>query len=224
MVKFDSPLGSKSFPGQSMREFDIPNEDEPQMAPVMRQRGPSMHGSQAPIDIDAAIAFQNKLQQPSVDQSIEIERQIKEAREAKRTGREPLNDGAKRRIEMLVGMTQFSREVNLDGNIYILQTLRSKEMREAFMIIAEYDGTVQSPFEMRRQFLARSLTQVAGLDIAQFVGSNSLEAKLQLIDDLPEDFLNRLYSEYLALVKESKEKFAIKTPEEAKEVIEDLKK
>jgi hypothetical protein len=97
-------------------------------------------------------------------------------------------------------------------------------MREAIMAAAEFDGTVQSPFEIRRQLLARSLVQVAGLDVAQFVGSNELGARLELIDDLDEALLNRLYDEYLEMVRESREKYTIKSEQDAKEVVEDLKK
>jgi hypothetical protein len=234
MPNYDSPLGSKRFAGQPMKEYDIPDEtghpyqnvEHNNMDPVMRHRGPSMHGSQVPVDVNAAMAFQNRLQSESFpeDNDMEIERQIRVAREAKRTGKERLNDGAKRRIEMLIGMTRSSRQVDLEGNVFVLQTLLGKEMRDAITAAAEYDGTVQSPFEIRKQLLARSLIQVAGVDTAQFVGSNSLEAKLELIDDLPEALLGRLYDEYLLLAKESRDKFAIKSVEDAKEVSEDLKK
>ena len=144
---------------------------------------------------------------------------------AKMAGKERLNDGARRRIEILIGMTRTTREVDLlEGNVFILQTLRSKEMREAIMAAAEYDGTVQSPFEIRKQLLARSLVQVAGVEVAQFVGSNTLEARMALVDDLDESLLNRLFDEYQKMVDESRDKFALKTVADAQEVVEDLKK
>lgn len=226
MPNYKSPLGDKSFAGQPMREFDVPDEtgydqsvEQEQMPPAMRQRPRSLAEAHA-----AAQAFQNRIDSESPEESMEIERQIREAKEARRTGKERLNDGAKRRIEMLVGMTRSTREFDLDGNVYVLQTLRSKEMREAIMAAAEFDGTVQFPFEIRRQFLARSMVQVAGVEASQFVGSNSLEAKLQLIDDLDEALLNRLYDEYGLLIKESVDKFALKTEEDVKGISEDLKK
>lgn len=231
MPNYKSPLGSKQFSGQPMREFDVPDETEqdyPDMHVSMRQRGPAMHGTQPPMmpDMDAINAFQNRLGGggESYEDSAQIEREIRAAKEARRTGRERVNEGAKRRIEMLVGMVRSTRQVELDGNLYILQTLRSKEMRESLMGAAAYDGSVQFPYELRRQLLGRSLIHVAGIDIEQFIGSNSLEAKLDLIDDLPEVLLLRLYAEYSILVKESTEKYAIKSEVDASEVMEDLKK
>jgi hypothetical protein len=225
MGNFKSPLGNKQFADQPMREFDVPDESYGD-AQSMRQRQSFSDNQKPPTDyINSAMAFQQRMQDEAPeDDSIEVERQIKEAREARRTGKERLNDGAKRRIEMLVGLTRSTREVDLEGNVFVLQTLSSKEMREAFMIASEYDNTVQSPFEIRRQLLSRSLTQVANVDIEQFVGSRNLESKLELIDKLDEALLNRLFDEYQLLVNDSRKKFQIKTSEDAKEVAEDLKK
>lgn len=222
MPNYESSISSKKFAGQPLRELTIPDESgySEESAPIMRQRGPALHGSQPPIDPNIALAYQKRLESENAD----IERQITEAREAKRLGRERLNDGAKRRLEMLLNMTRTVREVDLLGNVFVLQSLSGVETREAYMVASEFDNTVQSPFEIRRQLLARSLISVAGVEIVQFVGSTSLDAKLQLVDHLDESLLNRLFDEYSELVRESKDKFAIKTPEEAREVVEELKK
>ena len=122
-------------------------------------------------------------------------------------------------------MTRTQREVDLlGGNIFILQTLRSKEMREAIMAAAEFDNTVQSPFEIRRQLLARSLVQVAGVEVVQFCGADTLDSRLNMVDNLDEQLANRLFDEYTLLVKEAQSKFAIKDEVTAQEVVEDLKK
>lgn len=219
MPKFESPLGSKSFAGQQLREMDVPDEtgySEPEYSNAPPRR------SQQP-DINSAREFQSRLDQ-SEDDTAEIEKQIRVAKEARRTGKERLNDGARKRIEMLLKMTRTIRQVELDDNIYIMQTLRSEEMREAIMAAAEFDGTVQSPFEIRRQLLSRSLVQVAGIEVAQFVGSDSINAKFALIDNLPEALLNRLFDEYQMMVDEARDKYALKNAIDAQEVVEDLKK
>jgi len=224
MPKFRSPLGDKEFSGPSMRELDVPDESEQEMAPAMRMQGPALHGPQDPVDIRSAMEYQQRLNQRSAEDDAEIERQFRAAREAKRTGKERLNEGAKRRIEMLIGMTRHTKEFEVGDTKFAIQTLRSSEMRESIVTAAEFDGTVQFSFEIRRQLLARAITAVADVEIEQFLGSNNLESKLQFIDLLDESLLNRVYAEYLALVNEAKDKFSIKTPEEAKEVVEDLKK
>ncbi len=226
MTTFDSPIGKKKIAGPQMKELDIPDEsgysEEYEESPIKRrQQSPQM-----PMDMGAIRDFQNKMQfgNEGNEDLNDIERDFRQARDAKRNNKERLNEGAKRRIEMLIKMTSSSREVDIEGNIFILQTLRSKEMREAIMAASEFDGTVQSPFEIRRQLLARSLSHIAGIDAAQFVGSNDLESKLAFVDELGESLLNRLYDEYLTLVKESRDKYSVKNDADVKEVLEDLKK
>lgn len=135
-----------------------------------------------------------------------------------------LSDSAKKRIEMLLGMTEMTRKVDIDGNVFILQTLPGEEVRSAIKAIMPFDGTVEASFEARRQFLARSLTHIAGIEIHQFIGSYEFDVKLSFIDNLGNAFLDRLYEEYTILSNESKNKYSIKTAADAKEVVEDLKK
>jgi hypothetical protein len=228
MPSFDSPLGSKKLAAQSLKEFDIPDESgltqEQVVNPVFRRKA-----AMPSLDEAALQNFQHRIDH-EFDHSpdpIEIEREFKGAREAKRakiSGRERLNDGAKKRLEMLLDMTRTTHEVNIDGTIFILQTLAGKSMREAIMEASEFDGTVQSPFEVRKQFLARSLISIGGATFSQFVGSDSLEVKLAFIDELHEPLLNKLYDTYLKMTEIAKDKYSIKNENDAREIIEDLKK
>lgn len=222
MGKFDSPLGTKNFAGGGMREFDVPDESQPSM--------PRRHNQQHEMpDFDAIQQFQSRLddemgEDARIQEMAEKERAFREARSAKKDNKQRLNDGAKRRIEMLVGMSRLNRTVSLDENEFILQTLRAKEMREVFTATAKFDGTVESPYEMRKQLVARSLSHIAGYDVDQFLGANDIEIRLAFVDELPEALLDRLFNEYQLLVKESVDKFSIKDELDAKEVLEDLKK
>ena len=239
MPNFESPIGNKKFSSPALREIDVPDEseyyqdqDNVPMQPVNREqanaiaRRRTMLPNMQPMDEQSIREFQNRMQNVDVSErdSGDIEREIKEARQARKTGKERLSEGAKRRIEMLLNMTRNTREVVIAGNTFVFQTLPGKEMRAAIMAASEFDGTVQSPFEIRRQLLARSLCQIAGVDVEQFVGSTSLEARLTLVDELDEPLLNRLYDEYLELVKETRGKYAVKNEADVKEIIDDLKK
>jgi len=219
MPKFESDItANKPLTIQGLREFDVPDASEMTSAPPLsphRQRFASGEGQTGYQTFQASA-------EPDMSQ---IEQEMRQARLDKRQGKERLSGGAKRRIELLIGMTKQTRQVMVEDNLFVLQSLNGKEMQEAIMAAAEFDGTVQSPFELRRQLLARSLIQVAELEIAQFIGSNDLEVRLEFIDKLDDALLNRLYNEYLSLKKETQEKFSMpKTEVDAKEVMEDLKK
>lgn len=224
MAQFESSLGNKKLTNTQMRELDIPDgnyiNQENIVNPVVRRKM---------INEESMRNLQEELQHnASFSKNIsEIEKEFKEAREirkAKISGKERLNDGAKRRLEILLNMTRTTHTVDLEGNIFILQTIPSKSMREAIVKASEYDGTVQAPFEIRRQLLARSITQIAGVDFDQFVGSDLLDDRLLFIDEIDEPLLNKLYNEYLIMSEKAKNKYSIKNESDAKEVLEDLKK
>lgn len=225
MAQFDSPLGKKSISVQPLKEFDIPDESEHpghsgQFTPSVNRR----YGQ--PMDEAAMREFQERMAaQMDPDAGLtEAEMEFRRAREAKKRGQERLSEGARKRIEMLIGMTRGTRTIDIEGQTYTLQTLKSKEMREALLEASKFDGNIQFPFEYRKQLLARSIVQIAGVDINQFVGSNEIEDKLSFMDELDEALLNRLYDEYTELTKEAKDRYAIKTEADGKEVVEDLKK
>lgn len=227
MPTYDSPIGKKQFQGQPFKEMTIP--DETGYAPPPTSPRPQQN--QAPhfqMDEAAVREFNSRFGPPQehipTQEQAELEQQFREAREAKRLGREKLNEGARRRIEMLVGMTRHTRTFEVKGNSYTLKTLRDNELRDAIMRATAFDGSVQSPFEIRKQLLARSLVQIAGVDVDQFVGSTDIEIKLEALELFDHYLLSRLYTEYLSMVKEAQDYYAVQTVEQAKEVVEDLKK
>lgn len=219
MPSFDSPLGKRKITSQPLREFDVPDES----GQTFNVDEAIRSGGLKQLNMDEISQFQARASQSEEDPG-EFEREVKAAKEARRRGIERLNDGARRRIEMLIGMTRSTKTVVIEDNSYVFQTLKAKEMREAIMAASAFDGTVQSPFEVRKQLLARSLVQVGNIDIEQFIGSNSLDDKLLFIDELDDALLNRLYDEYIVLTKDAREKYAVKDEGQVKEVVGDLKK
>jgi hypothetical protein len=224
MPKFESPIGSKQFQGQPMREINVPDEsgyDQPQR-PVRHTQ------EQVPqFDPAAMREFQASMQGPGpmpVREMTEIEKDILAAKKAKREGKERLSDGARRRIEMLLGMTRLTKDVEIAGQMYKLQTLTSQELRDSTVATSEFDGSVQLIFENRKQLLARAITVVAGVPIDQFLNSNDLDIRLEFIEMMDHALLHRLFSEYTDLLREAQDKYSPKTEAQVKEVVEDLKK
>lgn len=221
MPKFESPISNRQFPNQPMREINVPDETGYQSPPP--------GGRHAPPNIDpvALQEFQSRLQPPPPPQMREmtqVEQDILAAKKAKREGKERLSDGARRRIEMLLGMTRLSKDVEIGGQMYRVQTLTSQELRDAVVASAEFDGSVQFIFENRKQLLARSITVVAGVEIDQFLNSNDMEDRLAFIELMDHALLLRLFNEYNILAREAQDRYNPKTEEQMKEVAEDLKK
>lgn len=232
MPKFENPLGKQSVPERPLKHLAIPDESGFQPPPSNQSMGgggfsPSVSRRVGrPMTDEEAADFQARMQEnqdPDYGLS-DVEREFKRARQEKARGVERLSDGARKRSEMLTDMTRSTRTADIGEQTYKLQTLKGKEMREAIAAASEFDGTVHSPYEIRKQLLGRSLVVVAGVDIASFIGSNDLDARLNAVEDMDDALLNRLYDEYLSMVKDARDRYAIKTEEDVKEVIEDLKK
>jgi hypothetical protein len=205
-----------------MRDVSIPDDSGYEQPPQRQMRTP--HEPIPQFDERSMREFQGQMQQPGVREMSDIEKEIHTAKKAKREGKERLSDGARRRIELLIGMTRLTRDVDIDGQMYKLQTLTSQELRDAIVATAEFDGTVEFIFETRRQLLGRSLTVVAGVEIDQFLNSRELDDRLYFIELLDHALLIRLYNEYVTLSKDAQDKYSPKTEEQVKEVVEDLKK
>ena len=222
MPKFDSPIGSKQFQGQPMRDLSVSDDSGYDQPPPRQAR--HVHEPMPEFDERSMREFQSQGPGPSIREMTDLEKNIHAAKKAKREGKERLSEGARRRIEMLIGMTRLTKDIDIAGQMYKLQTLTSEELRDAIVAAAEFDGTVQFIFETRRQLLARSLTVVSGVEIDQFLNSRDLEDRLYFIELLDHNLLIRLYNEYVTLSKEAQDKYSPKTEEQVKEVLEDLKK
>jgi hypothetical protein len=230
MAGYRSPLGNKEIKGTPMKDYSVPDESSgqpAQFAPPQQQRRPNRE-EYPPFNPEDIRKFNEQLnpqpQHPQGNQISETEMNMMAAKKAQREGKQRLSDGARRRIEMLIGMVRLSREIDIEGNVFKLQTLKSKELRDALVATAEFDGTIQQIFETRKQLLARSLVMIAGVDVEQFLNSDEMQDRLDFIEEMDHSLLLRLYSEYISLAKEAQDKYALKTPEEVKEVLEDLKK
>jgi len=217
MVKYESPLGNKQMAGGSAVSYSVSDET-----------GYQQQMENQPLPFDQEVLREFNASQPqrntTVRELTDVEKQIFNAKKAKREGKERLSEGAKRRVEMLIGMIQLTKDVDIEGNLFRLQTLRSKELREALVATAEYDGSIQFIFETRKQLLARSLVVVAGVEIEQFLNSTDLQDRLDFVEEMDHSLLLRLYNEYVLLSQEAEQKYAIKTEQQVKEVLEDLKK
>jgi len=224
MPGIKSEIMNKTLPAsQGLREFEVSDEsgqeDEniQELEAKFAQRG---------IKLDPSTLQAMRAKQSMQPLTMDVEKDIAAARQEKanpKRGR--LTAAAKKRVELLSGLKRNTRTCLIGEYEYQLQTLKGIEIREAIMMAVMYEGTVELSFETRKQLLARSITHVAGNEIGMFLGDDSLEARLEFIgDELDERITSRLYEEYLSLLNEVTEKYAIKTEEDAKKVADDLKK
>lgn len=225
MPEIKSNLVNKQIKSEQMKDLSISDESGYAQPPPQHRH----FDQQTPqFDPQAMREFEAGMQSPRpivpMNDLTDEEMRIIELKKAKKNGKERLSEGANRRIKMLIEMTRLSKDIDIDGRLYKIQALSSKELRDAITATSEFDGTVEFIFEHRKQLLARSLVVIAGVDITQFLNSYELQDRLDFIELMDHALLLRLYTEYSLLTQEAQAKYTLKTEAEVKEVLEDLKK
>lgn len=210
MPDFNSPNFRKTSTQQKpMREFNVGLPDTEEF-PAVEDPSQFQHPGQQQIS------------------PAEYESRIKAARQEKN---EVLKHGAritdhgKRRIEMLADIGRLTRDVKVGETTFSLRTLKARESREATMdtlAVIKYDA--EASFESRKQQLIRSIYRIDDVDINEFLGSDDVDSKLELIDSLEEVVVARLWDEFAAMRDEAKTKYGITSNKTIEEVAADLKK
>lgn len=194
MTKIDSPLGTKNF-NQTGRRFVVENSE-----------------------------FSNEDFNDEVDE-MEFQKEVAAHRELRKNPeKQRMSSSSKDRLNFLLGLTKLESEITIEGVTFRFKTLSSKDNREAVAESNKFLNTLEFPFEVRRQFLARALFGINSMSFADFIQSNSLVDKVSFIDSLDEGLCTLLYGAYTKLVKEANDKYGINKQEEVTEVLEDLKK
>lgn len=146
------------------------------------------------------------------------------ARKAAVETRKRVSPAAKERIEFLMNLGRTKKDVVFEDVTFSLKSLKSGEMQEVLLAGSKGETRAEAMFEIRNHTLAYALDKIDGQTIQTVLGEDSLDARLNLLIGMDEDLVSYLHDQFNEMVKENKSKFSIKTEEEAKEVVEDLKK
>ena len=208
-----------------MPEFNSPNFKKTVPAAGQRQLREFTVGAPEDMPQEQAAAQSFSAQrQMSREELMDIEQNIKEARREKLSSMNKITEHGKKRSEILANIGRLNKDVQLEGYTFSLRTLKSKETREAALQTFSVGTQLEANFEARRQQLARSIYKIDNYEIIDVLGNDSIETKLEFLDDLEESVIVKLFDEFSSLKEDARVKFSITTEAEAKEVAEDLKK
>jgi len=134
---------------------------------------------------------------------------------------------AKQRIEFLTGLGRIVDSITVEEIKFTFQSLKDREQDEIFEAISEYDqiSALKMQYMVRRHTLAKALTHIQDKTFADVIESDEFEDRLAVIMEMDDNFLDHLWKWYQEnIAKVAQEKYAIKTPEDVKEVTEAIKK
>lgn len=148
-----------------------------------------------------------------------------------------VDDNAKRRVEMLLGLGRQTKDIPVkgpDGSEYTfsIRTMTAKEMREMVAIASfmSKQESVDVGYAVREFVLSHVVFAIDGADIDLVLGLSTMrrheqiQNRAEFFNNMNENTLNYLYSEYEQLHAENKSWFEIKDEEDAKEVAEQIRK
>lgn len=144
--------------------------------------------------------------------------------QAARHIKQRLSSSARERIELLSELGRLSEDVEFENHVFSIRSLKDKEMKSIAQMLAITEPGVETYFLSRDQVLARSIYKIDGQPIEMILSNGSLEAVLDLLDAMDDGVVEYLHNCYLEMIKKNKHKFEIKTEQEMKEVVEDIKK
>lgn len=209
MPEIKSSIGSRSFSASAgSRVVDIPDETE----------GSGMHQHSGP----AAHMPQHMHASRHDMEQAELREQHRMSQAERRRG-ERITPQAKERAEFLANLGRKTKDVVVETSTFSIRTLKGSETRAAIMATASVE-MLERPFEARRQQLARAVYAIDGHDVALALGTDLMEAKVNFIEDLDDNVIAYLYSEWVKLNAEAAKAFSVNSDEEMKEVLEDIKK
>ena len=199
MATFSSSPFSKTVQAPQMREFNVGDPTD---------AGNSQQQAQSQLDVEKSI------------------RDARAAKQHEMANGPRIDPDAKKRIEILANIGRMTRDVKMGEHTFTIRTLKAKEAREAALAtFSSVETQLEASYEARRQQLARSIFQIDGHAVSDVIGTTDLEGTLAWIDNNLEDIVvNKLFSEFNSLKEEAQTKYGIASAEEAKEVVEELKK
>lgn len=136
-----------------------------------------------------------------------------------------LNNSAKEKIEFLLGMKRKTKDVIIDEIKFKIQTLKTKEIKFILSEVAKETNDIGvsqalALMSIKVNTVALIITHIDDQPIEFIFGTNDFAQIKEYVNEMNDDVVDTLYSEYLTL----KQKHEIKNDKEAEEAVENLKK
>jgi hypothetical protein len=148
----------------------------------------------------------------------EIEKEIREAKEQKKNQR--ASKGSINRLEILTGIGRLVRDVEIEGVVFSIRSLKNKELREVIEAPSNNPGVAEALI-IRDAVLAKAIFEIDGVPFKQFCIDMTPE---EVIDEMDGGVISQLYKEYSQMLIEHQNSLVEDLGSSPKEVVENIKK
>ena len=158
---------------------------------------------------------------------------LKQMRSEALNAKNKIGMDSKKRLEILLGIGRAQEDVDVDGVVFSIQTLKDNEIEDLTRLpklFQEEPGkfkessAIEFLFYLRRYTLALSIYAIDGVSFDEALGCNCFDDRLQVLSDLDSNLTSYLFNRYELLKNKTSEKYSVKSSDDVKGVIEDLKK
>lgn len=134
-----------------------------------------------------------------------------------------ITSGSKERLEILLNLGRFTKDVPVDGITFSLRSLTSKEVQAITRMGESLANRIDAYFASRNNVLSRCIFAIDDEKLEEVLGTNDQSTILKWLDGMDDIILEYLHDSYLDMVRKNKKRFEIKK-EEIQEITEELKK
>lgn len=166
------------------------------------------------------LSVPNEISSSSFDDEEPIDYQaLKSQRQQTKEFQKQIDPEDKSRIETLLGLKRKTKDVLVEGLTYRLQTLKNREIKEILKMVSTTGATSQATIlhEVKDHTLAFAITHIDGQKINDVLNSDALEDRLDLIGELDDLVVDKLWNELTILRRLSE-------PENSEQAVESIKK
>lgn len=135
-----------------------------------------------------------------------------------------ITSASKERMEILLNLGRLTKDVEVEGIKFSLRSLKSKEIQSITKMAEQLDSQIDSYFASRNNVLSRAIYAIDDQSLGDVLDKADGGAVLKWLDEMDDAILEYLHDAYLEMVKKNKKRFEIKSEEQIKEVVEELKK
>lgn len=140
---------------------------------------------------------------------------------------------SKSRIEMLMGLTSASEEVDIGGVKFVLRTLKTRERNKISERVLLAKSNLVGLVESKLLTLAYAISTIDGVDVDVFFNITAsryeteddlMSERIRYLEMLEEFVVDTLHKQYVTMSNRISDKYGIKDEESAKEVSEEVRK
>jgi hypothetical protein len=211
MAEIESSLGRTSVNTPHRRVFTVSdNESEETLGPMTSS--------------EEFLAHQEEKRRPLVDL---------QSRQERVKAQNKITQSSKKKLEVLLGIGRATKDIEIDGINFSLQTLKDHEIEYITKLPKLFTENPESfkestaiefLFHLRRVTLVYSLFAIDGESVDSVFGTSVFDDKVSILGDLDTNLVTTLFNHYEKLKTETGEKYSLKNKTEVEEVVANIKK